>query len=293
MVKGINKKSPQRMARWIVWPLIGLQGFSVAGLEVKWYGTTCLTISDGTETLLVDPYITKPSVWDLLWNRLATSDEALVKKTLGKDLEKVKGILISHTHFDHVVDLGSVLKIKKDVPVFGPKNTRPLLKRMEVEKAKLSLVSESKEIVLGNFKITPYKIEHSALPIGINYARGKVDEKDQGPLRWHDFKSQESFSYLIKHAEGTILFHPTAEGRTYSNLKSVDGLIVGITSRNLEQLKKTVINPIKAKVLIPVHNDYLLGKVDEPIEKMPFYPTLGKFPKGKFPMSFKIGKKKN
>ncbi|MCR9204592.1 MAG: MBL fold metallo-hydrolase, partial [Halobacteriovoraceae bacterium] len=261
-----------------------------AGLEVKWYGTTCLTISDGTETLLVDPYFTKPSIWDLVWNRKATSDEALVKKTLGKDLEKIKGILISHTHFDHIVDLGSVLKIKKEALVFGPKNTKPLLKKMGNEKAKLSLVSEKKEIVIGNFKITPYKIEHSTLPIGIDYARGSVNEKNQGPLHWHDFKSQESFSYLIEHAEGKILFHPTAEGRTYSNIKSVDGLIVGLTSRNLEHLKETVLNPIKAKVIIPVHHDYLLGKVDEPIEKMPFYPTLGEFPTGTFPKVFKIGK---
>lgn len=290
MVK-VTRKIKIRLARRFFWPLLLLlfQQVNAEGLEVKWYGTTCMTISDGKEIVLLDPYFTRPGLWDLLVNTTATSDEKLVKKMLAGDFERLSGILISHTHFDHIVDLKTVVN-KRNIPVYGPKNTVAIAKAMGIIETRPNVFKNGESFNLGAFKITPFKIEHSPLPIGIMYARGEMTNEAKTELGWNDFKSMQGYSFYIEHAEGTILFHPTAEGRTYPEIKKVDGLIVGLTGRDLTELKEKVLNPIEAKVVIPVHHDLLIAPVDGQIQKMPFYPTLGEFPKGTFPISYKIKK---
>lgn len=287
IIHSIDLRARQRAA-WLSLVLLGSQMNVNAALEMKWYGTTCLTLSDGKSTLLMDPFFTRPNLLEIILNKEARSDRELVKKYLKESIPSLEGILVTHTHFDHIVDLATVLQLKSNISVVGPKNTQAFLKGRNILTSPFVLSENEKEYKIGNFKIKAFKIEHSKLPFGIEYAKGDIKTEQKEPMGWNDFKSNQGFSYYIEHPEGDVLIHPTAVPRKYE-ISKVDTLVVGLTQRNIEALEEKVLKKIQARQVIPVHNDYFFTDISNPIEKMPFYPVIGEFPKGHFPFTYKIG----
>ena len=128
-----------------------------------------------------------------------------------------------------------------------------------------------------------FEVVHTNLPMNIEFARGvsKIN-KDSGA---RDFKMQSNLSFFLKYKDRKVLFHPTAIPREYPNFGNIDLLIVGLTSKNIDELKNKVIAKIKAKKVYPVHNDNFFIDFEKKLRKMPLYPTLGSFPEGKLPMN--------
>lgn len=258
-------------------------------LEIEWHGVTCLRISDKNSDLIIDPFVTRPSLWKVLSNQELVSDKELVHKVFSDD-QKEMAILISHTHFDHILDLPTLLTKFPKAKVHGPKNTPIFLHSKKMKEAQVSLLQDRKSISHGNFKITSFKIEHSSLPLGLSFARGEQEVNHKGNLGAFDMKSQESYSFYIEHPDGNILFHPSSEDRSYPGIDSVDILLVGLTSRNMEPIKKGLLSQVKAKKVIPVHHENFFNSYDEALSKLPFYPDLGNELTGNLPKTFNLTK---
>lgn len=85
---------------------------------------------------------------------------------LTKNKEKVRGIVLTHGHEDHIGALPYVLKELKDVPVYGTKLTLGLVKyKLEehnmVNDVHLQVVSQGETIQLGAFKVEFIRSTHS------------------------------------------------------------------------------------------------------------------------------------
>lgn len=106
-----------------------------------------------------------------------------------KNKEKVKGIVLTHGHEDHIGALPYVLR-KLNVPVYGTKLTLGLLenklKEHNIQNAKLNVVRESQNIQVGLFKVEFIRTNHSIpdavalaihTPLGIVFHTGdfKID----------------------------------------------------------------------------------------------------------------------
>ena len=76
-----------------------------AGLELEWLGTAGYRITYEGHTLLIDPYLSRVPLGDVLRRRVALPDPVLNEPLLRADLGEVAGILIGHTHFDHAIDV--------------------------------------------------------------------------------------------------------------------------------------------------------------------------------------------
>ena len=106
-----------------------------------------------------------------------------------KNKDKIKGILITHGHEDHIGNIPYLLK-KINVPIYGTKLTLGLVENKllehKIEDASLNVVEAGKTINLGCFKVTFIRSNHSIpdavgmaidTPIGIIVHTGdfKVD----------------------------------------------------------------------------------------------------------------------
>ncbi len=272
---------------------IGLFFFEhqVMALDIQWLGASCLTIKDEKTRLIFDPFVTRPPWWKVLTNSTLKSNKHLVKKYFAPS-SKETAIIISHTHYDHVLDLPEVARLNKKASIYGPQETAKILEHQNIRKNRLNSLKEKKEFRVGQFKLTTFEVKHSPLPLGIEFSRGPMNLKGKKKIGAFDFKSLTSFSFLIEHPQGKILLHPTAEVRHYQDLPSIDLLIVGLTSWNTTLLKSNLINKIKAKKVMAIHHDNFFKKLNEPMEKMPFSPVLNEFPRGYFPLTFTINNKK-
>ena len=61
-------------------------------------------------TLLIDPYLTRIPLRDVLRRAPALPDPALHQELLRRDLGEVAGILVGHTHFDHAIDVPALAR---------------------------------------------------------------------------------------------------------------------------------------------------------------------------------------
>jgi len=79
--------------------------------------------------------------------------------------EKIRGIIITHGHEDHIGALPYLLS-EVNVPIYSTKLTQGLIsvklkQRRAHVKAKLNVIAPSSEITLGRFKIEPFHVCHS------------------------------------------------------------------------------------------------------------------------------------
>lgn len=83
---------------------------------------------------------------------------------LTENKEKVKGIILTHGHEDHIGALPFVLK-ELDVPVYGTKLTLGLvkakLKESGINNAQLNIIKPRDNLQIGSFKMEFFRVSHS------------------------------------------------------------------------------------------------------------------------------------
>ncbi len=89
-----------------------------------------------------------------------------------KNKEKVKGIILTHGHEDHIGSIPYFLK-KLNVPIYGTRLTLGLVENKilehKIEDASLNPIKAGETFNLGCFKITPVRVNHS-IPDAVAFA---------------------------------------------------------------------------------------------------------------------------
>lgn len=89
-----------------------------------------------------------------------------------KNKEKIKGVILTHGHEDHIGSIPYLLK-KINIPIYGTKLTLGLVENKlleyKIEDANLNTIAAGESFSLGVFKITPIAVNHS-IPDAVGFA---------------------------------------------------------------------------------------------------------------------------
>ncbi len=89
-----------------------------------------------------------------------------------KNKDKIKGIILTHGHEDHIGSLPYLLK-KINVPIYGTKLTLGLVENKllehKLDDVSLNTIEDGKTYNLGCFKVTPIRVNHS-IPDAVAFA---------------------------------------------------------------------------------------------------------------------------
>ncbi|HHZ03163.1 MAG TPA: ribonuclease J [Tissierellia bacterium] len=89
-----------------------------------------------------------------------------------KNKEKIKGIILTHGHEDHIGSIPYLLQ-KINVPIYGTKLTLGLVENKllehKIEDASLNVIKAGETLKLGCFKVTPIRVNHS-IPDSVGFA---------------------------------------------------------------------------------------------------------------------------
>lgn len=136
------------------------------GLKIRFLGgvgeigKNMTALEFGNDIIIIDVGLTFPSI-DMPGIDLVIPDYGYV--IANKD--KVRGIVLTHGHEDHIGGLPYLLKEMKDVPVYGTKLTLALaenkLREQFIKGCKLNSVKPSSKIKLGCFQVEFINVNHS------------------------------------------------------------------------------------------------------------------------------------
>ena len=118
-------------------------------MEIIWHGTATIEIRNGEDRLLFDPFLPlKGADWEIPV----------------EDFDGFQNILVTHGHFDHIVNLPEIVNRNSQVTIHctaAPYNT--LLEKGVPEK-NLARVNYGDHLELGSFSVDVYHSKHALLP---------------------------------------------------------------------------------------------------------------------------------
>jgi L-ascorbate metabolism protein UlaG (beta-lactamase superfamily) len=209
-------------------------------LLFRWLGAAGLEFSYNGFSLLIDPYLSRVSLPRVLFGKLQPDEKKIFCR-----INAANTILVTHSHFDHLMDVPVVAK-KFNCPVYGSPNTCSLLERCGVPPSHIHTVAPGDEFSTGPFQVKVMKSSHSFVPLFQPIILPKTSEP---PLHALDFGMDSQFSYRISTGSMACLTDPGNE---------VEKDVIDILFINTLQgarIVRRILKTLNPGVVIPIHWD--------------------------------------
>ena len=228
-----------------------------------WFGVTTLLFDDGETQVLVDGFISRPSLVDTALNRNVTNDAPMINYVMNEyDIRRLAAIVPVHSHFDHAMDIGAIAN-RSSASIIGSESTANIARGVGVPEDQIIVAETGGEFSFGNFTVTLVPSVHA--PVGLRGSiplPGTVDEPLQLPAPITAWREGGSYSIVVAHPEGTTIVQGSA-GYITGALESVQadvvmlgvGLLEGLGRDYAEAYWQDLVTATGAKRVFPVHFD--------------------------------------
>ena len=217
----------------------------------RWLGVGGIELRVNDQVLVVDPYFTRVSFWQMWFGRVRPNRELVAEKVRHCDY-----VLVTHPHCDHLMDVPDVVH-NTDAMALGSSNTCQLLAVLGVPEERIREIRVGDKLPLGNFQVEVLPAEHITLwgrPVG----SGPLSPNLRPPLRALDYRMDRCFSFLI-HVGGRRLLDWCSE--RVEPVVSADVLFVKPQTPACQSLLRVT----RPKVIIPMHWDDFFRPLSKPI----------------------------
>ncbi len=197
------------------------------------------------------------SVKELIALKILPDIKGLYKDEIKETNEGISAILLTHSHLDHY---GFIKYVRPDIPIYASEGAKEIIEISEMftpnkmGKVNTKIIDKSRPFQVGDFKIRPYLVDHSAFDAlaFLIEAEGKRIFYS-GDFRGHGRKSilfkriiekpPQNIDYLLM--EGSMLGRGTETYKTEENvqgemeelLKSTDNIcFLSASSQNIDRL---------------------------------------------------------
>ncbi|WP_407303118.1 MBL fold metallo-hydrolase [Acinetobacter sp.] len=246
-------------------------------LKVKFFGVSTLLFDDGKTQILIDGFFTRPSLSQVLFQKIQSTPDVIRRMVQQQHLQRTQAILVTHSHYDHALDIAELGKQLPYTKIIGSNSTLNIARGGAVAEQQLIQVQPLHPMSFGEFTIMAIASQHTP-PTTVNNDLGEeISRPLQQPARFFEFKEGHSFDYLIEHQGHKILVKASTSviPNQLRDLK-IDTLFLGIAqlSRQSTEFQQNYLNEtlktLKPKAVVPIHWDDFFKPVDQPLEFLPY-----------------------
>lgn len=287
-------------------------------VKVTFLGTSTLLFDDGKTQFMIDGFLTRPSRRQVILGRIETdrtSVDAALQRA-GVDEARLLAVLVSHSHYDHALDVADIVCRHSQAKLYGSSSTmmigrggglEPLSEDCRGDSArKLNEFKVNVPLEIGDFCITVLASEHS-LPTLVNDDLGdRITEPLIQPQCFAAWKEGGSFDFLIEHEGKRILVKPGANFvKQPSSDFRADVLFLGtgrLTKKKFDSefeaaVYEQTVELSEASLVVPLHWDDFFAPlgdrlhfapkiVDDSAKNLDY--LLGKIQASKRPITFRM-----
>lgn len=224
-------------------------------VRFRWLGTAGIELNINGQTLAVDPFFTRFRFWRMRTSRVQP-DAELIERTMAR----CDHVLITHAHWDHVMDVPEVLRNTGAI-AHGSPNACQLLMICGVPQDQAQLIAAGDRFPLGAIQIEVRKAVHKPTP---GFSSGSLPAGLQPPLGARDYRMDNCFSFLMTSSGLKLLTDPGAEP---GDATAADILFVypGMDA----PYYKALLRRVQPRLVIPIHWDNFMRPLYEPLR--PFW----------------------
>jgi L-ascorbate metabolism protein UlaG (beta-lactamase superfamily) len=182
---------------------------------LKYLGAAGWVISDGTTTILIDPYLsringppppgghsmpgdTRPTYG---WGDVATPDVAAIDS----HIQRADFVLVTHTHYDHVLDVPHIA-LKTGAAVIGTESTENVMRAYGVPEEHLLTVRGGEDYQFSAFSLKVIPSIHSPLDHKRYFSSATAPALRKAPLTLEQIHPEGgTLAYLIRFHGHQIL----------------------------------------------------------------------------------------
>ncbi len=228
-------------------------------LTFRWLGVAGIELNTGEQILAIDPFLTRPPLRRLLFGR-HPSDRALA----AQKIPRCDFILVSHAHFDHLLDVPSIVA-QTGARVYGSPNTCRLLAAAGVPADKVNEIKPGDEFTAGDFRVTTMLARHMRVPL---FGPARLPARVAPPQGLRDYRMDMALCFLIE-AGGYRILNWSNE-RT-ERAVAADALFVAPFRERAYY--EALLPAVQPRVLVPVHWDDFFRPLSQSIRPMLRPPT--------------------
>jgi len=229
------------------------------GLGLTWLGVAGIALTyDGT-TVVIDPYVTRAPLADLVRRRVISPDAAL----LDRYVPTADAVLLGHTHFDHAVDAPAIAR-RDGCDVYGGASAAHLMGMHGLAERAVE-VEPHRTYAVGPFEFSFVPSVHSKLVLGRSIP-------SDGEITCEHLDGMTSQAYCCGQVWG---IHVAVAGRTFYHQGSadlvddelgrreVDYFLCGIAGRQVtERYLPRILPRLSPQHVLVMHQDDFLRPLD-------------------------------
>lgn len=236
------------------------------GVRLKWLGTAGFVVETKETTLLVDPFLTRPS-FGRIAARMVPDDLAIARHVP----RKVDAILCGHSHFDHVADAPRIAKLTR-AKLVGSLSTCSWGRSEGLPESQLVQVPPTGAIArFGDVEVRFVPSRHGKVAFGRVPFIGEVRTTPRGPGRiWH-YRMGGAFGLLIK-APGVTIYHNGSADLIDAELdgERADVLLACLAGRKgTENYVGRLVSALGPKLVVPTHHDAFFAPLERGLHLLP------------------------
>ncbi|HON38464.1 MAG TPA: MBL fold metallo-hydrolase [Deltaproteobacteria bacterium] len=224
-------------------------------LEVRWLGCAGLELEINSKVILIDPYLSRPGIFKILFSRIAPAPD-LVNSFTSRLAGRVSAVICGHTHFDHVLDVPEIVR-SLGCRAVGSSSLKALLDISGVS-AEVTICSGNERIDLDDdIRVQMIPSRHGRVFLGRTPYPGEIDPSWTLPLKASQYRLGAMFMPKIEVGDITLI-HSGSAGFIESELDGhrCDVLFMCVPGwKSMPEYTTRMVNILRPEVIIPFHFD--------------------------------------
>jgi L-ascorbate metabolism protein UlaG (beta-lactamase superfamily) len=264
-------------------------------VRVTYLGVNGFQFETGEHVLLVDPYFTRVGLWSAALNQPIQSDANRVGEGLKHIRRNADALLVTHAHFDHLLDAPEIMRRTHAQIVAGPTAIR-LVESFGISPNKCQIVEQGSVRKVGPWTIRAFAAQHDRLfgkvPFECNSrpspqsspsgrrgrgALGKSESASQ-PVKVSDWCVGEPLAFVIEAAGKRIYIDSGGVPGVPPDrrIRGVDLAILGMALPDSRDRLVEAVNRLRPRYILPSHQDDMFAPVSRGFTfgKMTNFPEL-------------------
>lgn len=234
-------------------------------------GVSTILLDDGQAAVLTDGFFSRPGLARVVAGRLRP-DRARIEAALDRfGISRLDAVFAVHSHYDHALD-AAVVAERTGARLIGSASTRNIARGLGFPDDRFDTVVTGEPMRAGSFRLTALPALHSPGDL----APGAIGMPLRPPARARRYKTGECYSLHVRHADGELLVHASANvlaGALDGYRADTVYLGIGTLGKQDEPFRagywQALVTKTGARRVVPIHWDDFTVPVSKPLRPLP------------------------